>query len=157
LNPKIAPLRPHNPNTERPSKKLDLKQVGPFEILQEIGHSAYRLKLPASIKSHPVYHTSLLRLDPENPLLGQVAPPPEPVIVNDQEEYIVTKILDSQFHYGRLQYRVAWRGTHLTLYGIRQRTSQIRQTVLQTSTQLTQVSQGRKGMDYGLGARRDIN
>jgi len=42
---------------------------GPYEILEQIGHS-FKLKLPESIKVHPVFYTKKLRKDPKNPLLG---------------------------------------------------------------------------------------
>ena len=37
-----------NLKTYRPGKKLDHKKLGPFTILEKIGRSAYRLKLPKS-------------------------------------------------------------------------------------------------------------
>jgi hypothetical protein len=36
--------------TDRPSKKLEDKRYGPFEITKVIGPNAYELKLPASMK-----------------------------------------------------------------------------------------------------------
>ena len=41
--------------TDRPNKKLDYKQVGPFEILKKHGRLSYELKLPRSFKVHPVF------------------------------------------------------------------------------------------------------
>jgi hypothetical protein len=37
-----------NITTQRPTKKLDDRRQGPFEILEKIGPSAYRIKLPTS-------------------------------------------------------------------------------------------------------------
>jgi len=39
-------LLPRNIKTTRPSKKLDYKKIGPFEILAKIGTNAYKLALP---------------------------------------------------------------------------------------------------------------
>ena len=39
-----------------------------YEILEQIGHS-FKLKLPESIKVHPVFYAKKLRKDPINPLL----------------------------------------------------------------------------------------
>jgi transposase InsO family protein len=41
--------------TDRPSRKLANQMEGPFEILEQVGHS-FRLKLLESIKAHPVFH-----------------------------------------------------------------------------------------------------
>jgi hypothetical protein len=30
------------------------------------------------------------------------------VVVNEEEEYEIDDILDSRYHYGKLQYKVAW-------------------------------------------------
>lgn len=46
--------------TERPSKKLDYKHLGPFRITHKIGNLAYRLQLPKSFKIHPVISVSRL-------------------------------------------------------------------------------------------------
>src|SRR5437667_3934318 len=49
-----------NIHTQRPSKKLDWKRLGPYPILERIGTHAYRLHLPPSLRIHPVFHISLL-------------------------------------------------------------------------------------------------
>jgi len=53
-------LLPRNIKTTRPSKKLDYKKIGPFEILAKIGTSAYKLALPPSMAIHNTFHISLL-------------------------------------------------------------------------------------------------
>jgi hypothetical protein len=65
---------------DRPSRKLAQQMEGPYEILEQIGHS-FRLKLPESIKVHPVFHAEKLRKDPGNPLPGQTNPSPPPLEV----------------------------------------------------------------------------
>ena len=51
-------LDAYNITTDRPSKKLDDKRYGPFQIEAKVGMSAYRLKLPKAWKGiHPVSRT----------------------------------------------------------------------------------------------------
>ena len=43
-------------------KKLALRYIGPFEILERIGIVSYRLALPPNISQvHPMFHVSMLR------------------------------------------------------------------------------------------------
>jgi hypothetical protein len=67
------------------------------------------------MKIHPVFHVSLLipASNSELPdIQERVVPPPPPVEMKGQEEWVVREILDSRLH-GRsrkLQYLVAWEG-----------------------------------------------
>ncbi len=110
-------LDSRNITTSRPSKKLDDKMLEPFKILAEVGH-AYRLELPSTMKIHPEFAPNLLRLDPKDPLDGQRNEPPDPIVVDDEDEWEVEDILNSR-HYGRgkrLQYRVNWKGYDVDLH-----------------------------------------
>ena len=57
-----------NIKTERPSKKLDYKNIGPYPIVRKVGQTSYEVDLPPSVSIHPVFHSSLLRLDANDPL-----------------------------------------------------------------------------------------
>lgn len=46
--------------TQSPSHKLDNRRHGPFEITEQIGELAYRLKLPPEWKIHDVFNISKL-------------------------------------------------------------------------------------------------
>ncbi|KAH8145396.1 uncharacterized protein LAJ45_10679 [Morchella importuna] len=96
--------------TTRPLDKLDHKRLGKFKILERIGSHAYRLELPASMKSHPVFHVSLLEPARTQPLPGHIQPPPPPVIVEGEEEFEVQEVLDSRIRHRQLQYLVKWTG-----------------------------------------------
>jgi len=102
-------LSTKNIRTQRPSKKLDYKHIGPFTILQRIGTTSYKLNLPQSMRIHPVFHSNLLRLDPNDALPFQHIPPPPPIIVDGEEEWEVERIVDSRLHYRKLQYKAVWK------------------------------------------------
>ena len=100
-----------NLNTSRPMKKLAEKRLGPFKILEKVGHTSYHLNLPISWKIHPVFHSDLLSRF-HKPVYdvqkGQLAP--LPVVIDQQEEFEVSKVLDSRLYRGKLQFLVQWKG-----------------------------------------------
>jgi len=55
-------LNAKNLMTERPSKKLDFKRLGPFKVLRKVSDLVYELKLPSSFRIHPVISASRLEL-----------------------------------------------------------------------------------------------
>lgn len=85
---------------------------GPYEILEQIGHS-YKLKLPESMRIHRVFYAEKLKLrkDPGNPLPSQGNSEPEPLTHDDGElEYEVQEVLAVKLVRGKLKYRVQWKG-----------------------------------------------
>ena len=99
-----------NIRTERPSKKLDWKRLGPFTIDHRIGLQAYRLKLPPSMRIHPVFHVLLLEPYVTSTIPGRTQPPPPPVVVENDLEYEVEAILDSAYRRNKLYYKIQWKG-----------------------------------------------
>ena len=73
------------PDTDRPSEKLSDQWYGPFEVEQLVGNS-YHLKLPPSMKIHPVFHISKLMRSDENPLPNQYQEPQGPVEISENGE-----------------------------------------------------------------------
>ena len=102
-------LRRHIAN-RRPSRKLDVRRLGPYEIEEAVGRSAFKLKLPPTMKIHPVFHVSLLEPHQANTFPGRVVPPPPPEFVDSNEEFEVHKILDSRIRRRQLEYLVDWVG-----------------------------------------------
>ncbi|GAA6045532.1 hypothetical protein JCM8097_003958 [Rhodosporidiobolus ruineniae] len=103
-------LSSKNIATNRQSRKLDHRFLGPYPVEAKIGSSAYRLSLPPEVQLHPVFHVSLLHPHRENPYPDRLPAPPALTIVDGQPELEVDVILDSRTYYGKLQYLVRWRG-----------------------------------------------
>ena len=103
-------LSSRNIKTARPADKLEDKMLGPFRIKKVMG-SAYQLDLPVTMKIHDVFHPSLLRKDPGDPLPNQIQEPPGPIIVDGEKEWELDDILNSRRtgRGRRLQYQVKWK------------------------------------------------
>ena len=63
--------------TTWPSKKLSKKNLGPFEIIAQIGRASFTLRLLDQLRAvHPVFHISQLKLKTLNTIPNRVQPPP---------------------------------------------------------------------------------
>ncbi len=82
---------------------------GPFEVVARIGRVAYRIKLPPKSNAHDVFHIVALRKY-ELATDGRVIVPPDPIIVDDEEEFFVEEILDIRTYRSKPQYLVKWQG-----------------------------------------------
>lgn len=105
-----------NPKTQRPSKKLDARKLGPFPITAKIRTEAYRFELPASFKIHNVFHVSLPKSSHQDTIPGRIVEAPPPVgeinheTGEDEREREVDQVLKSRLYRGKLQYFVRWKG-----------------------------------------------
>ncbi len=99
-------------HTNQPTAKLAPKRHGPFLIIQVMSPINYQLKLPMQWSIHDVFHIDLLTPYQETNLHGSNYSRPTPDLVDNEEEYKVEKILDSQqFSRGRKkQYLIKWKG-----------------------------------------------
>ncbi|KAL5525006.1 hypothetical protein ACEPAF_8875 [Sanghuangporus sanghuang] len=91
---------------------MDNKWFSPFEVVEKVGASTYRLGLLKTWKKvHPVFNEILLKPAIQLSFESQKKPPPPPpspppVIIDEQKEYEVEEILDSHLHQGKLQFLV---------------------------------------------------
>jgi hypothetical protein len=86
----------------RPSRKLDLKWLGPYTVKRMVSFNAYELDLPKDLSVHPVHHVSLLDPIAGDPLPGQELTPPPPVEVEGDQEYEVEWVEDSRVYRNQL-------------------------------------------------------
>ena len=97
------------------ARKLWPRFIGPFTVTAAIGKVAYRLDLPAHMKTHNVFHVSLLQ--PYNSD-GKRHPPP-PTLVDGELEYLVESITAHKVQLvgarnatkrTKVQFLVCWQG-----------------------------------------------
>ena len=88
------------------------KFIGPFEVEKVVTPVSYKLKLPAHIKAHPVFHISLLRrYQHPNENTPDIMPDPVELLEDGQGAiFVVDKILDRRTYRGKVQYLVKWKG-----------------------------------------------
>lgn len=108
-------LDARNLRTERPSKKLDHRRFGPYEVIKKISSHVYQLRLPKTMKIHPVFHVVLLTPYKEDPIVERHPPtPPEPEVVDDVPRWEVDEIIDSRIRrrgrWSKFEYLVHWHG-----------------------------------------------
>jgi len=101
--------------TRRPTKKLDHKNHGPFQIEKIVSPLAVRLTLPRKWKIHNVFHVSLL--EPYRTSEHRAPPDPSKVLreaddIEQSEEYDVDEVMASAEHgrgnRKRILYLVKW-------------------------------------------------
>src|ERR1700744_5343248 len=105
-------LEGRNLQLHYPTRKFRAQRYGPFKVQKVMSPVNYQLELPTQWTIHPVFHTDLLTPYQETEMHGENYSRPAPDMVDDQEEYIVERIIDSRRH-GRgrkLQYLVKWEG-----------------------------------------------
>ena len=103
-------LNAQNIRTTAPSKKLADKQLGPYKVLRKHSSLNYELELPATMRLHPVFHISKLRLHRPDQIEGRIPEQPPPIEIEGEEEYEVEEILDARTTRNQKQYLVKWKG-----------------------------------------------
>ena len=95
------------------TKKLLPLWIGTYQVDELVGPAACRVKLPAWLKVHDVFHVSLLK-----DYHGEEPTPPMPILVEGQEEFEVESILAHRHRKAgkgrgsksRVEFLVEWKG-----------------------------------------------
>jgi Chromo (CHRromatin Organisation MOdifier) domain/Integrase core domain len=107
-------LSAHNINNpvdrQRPTRKFTPRYLGPYSISAIISTTAYKLDLPTTLRIHPVFHVSMLKLYKESEEFLRATPPPPTIVSGDSKEYEVETILDKRTLKGKTQYLIKWIG-----------------------------------------------
>ena len=72
-----------NVRSNRPSKKLDQKNLGPFRIVKKVSLHAYELDLPEYLRIYPVKHVINLKKAREDTDLDDLPPIPKATKATD--------------------------------------------------------------------------
>src|ERR1051325_8871525 len=98
-------------NKDRPKKKLTPKYLGPFEIIEKISPTAYKLQLPRTWKIHPVFHISLLKPynTDDNEFNREIPEQPEILVEDEELEYEVENILNKKYVRNKPFYLIKWK------------------------------------------------
>jgi len=107
-------VKSHYFQITRPLKKLSEKYLGPYEIIAQPSPQLFTLHLPDTMRAvHPMFHVSMLEPATPNTFQQRSKPLPAPVIINEEPEYEISKIVDSKIDRWRackLLYKVIWLG-----------------------------------------------
>ena len=98
------------------SSKFKSRWIGPYPIRRAVSSVAYELLLPRTLRVHPVFHVSLLKVYREDPAINPTPPLPPDPLVNEagEEEYFVQELLQHRVRRigrrARIEFLVRWTG-----------------------------------------------
>ncbi len=75
--------------------------------IKKMMKDACQLKLFQSMKIHDIFHIFLLRSASINSLIEQIQSSSSSVIVDEEKKYEINDILNSSYHYNKLQHRIS--------------------------------------------------
>ena len=105
--------------SERDKKWLNLKNTGPWKIVQNIDNKAYELAISKTLKDAdltPIFHLWKMHFAPNNLFPGQILPP-DPLIEisaeNDNKAHKEWEVLEIVNCRQTKQYRVQYKATYV--------------------------------------------
>ncbi|CAI7810891.1 unnamed protein product [Closterium sp. NIES-54] len=106
-------LDTRNLNLSHLPSKLRPRFCGPFLVEAQVTPVTFRLRLPDTWKLHNAFHVQLLKpyKDPNQQFQGRQLPPPPPVLIQDEPEYKVERVLTHRRRGGKtLEFLLRWKG-----------------------------------------------
>ncbi|CAI7742893.1 unnamed protein product [Closterium sp. NIES-53] len=106
-------LDTRNLNLSHLPSKLRPRFCGPFLVEAQVTPVTFRLRLPDTWKLHNAFHVQLLKpyKDPNQQFQGRQLPPPPPVLIQDEPEYEVERVLTHRRRGGKtLEFLLRWKG-----------------------------------------------
>ena len=91
-------VRTDHIRTNRVARKLAEKNIGPFPIVSQPSAMSFTLRLPSTIRIHPVFHVSQLESEFPNTFKDREQPLPPPLIVDGKPEYLIERLIDSKYN-----------------------------------------------------------
>ncbi len=101
-------LNEQNIVTARSFKKLNDKMLNSFQITESV-NSFYKLKLSETMHIHDVFYSELLCSVVDDSLSDQKNESSRSIVINDEDEWKIDDILNFQWYWRWLQYRVKWK------------------------------------------------
>jgi predicted metal-dependent hydrolase len=96
-----------NSKIERSFRKLNYKWIDFYKI-KKIMTDVCQLNLSQSMKIYDTFHISLLRKVVIDFLIEQIQSSSSSIVIEKKKEYEINNILNSRYHYEKLQYKVEW-------------------------------------------------
>ena len=109
----LVMLDARNIRSRRPCSKLDMKNLGPFEIVKAVGDVAYELALPDNLRIHPVFHVELLhKANTDERPEAQPEYPSQFELDIEDVEWQVDGLMDVRLNEdtNQWEYLVSWKG-----------------------------------------------
>ncbi|CAI7929327.1 unnamed protein product, partial [Closterium sp. NIES-54] len=106
-------LDTHNLNLSHLPSKLRPRFCGPFLVEAHVTPVTFRLRLPDTWKLHNAFHVQLMKpyKDPNQQFQGRQLPPPPPVLIQDEPEYEIERVLTHRRRSGKaLEFLIRWKG-----------------------------------------------
>ncbi|CAI7881856.1 unnamed protein product, partial [Closterium sp. NIES-54] len=102
-----------NLNLSHLPSKLRPRFCGPFLVEAQVTPVTFHLRLPNTWKLHNAFHVQLLKpyKDPNQQFQGRQLPPPPPVLIQEEPEYEVERVLTHRRRGGKtLEFLLRWKG-----------------------------------------------